>query len=119
MLSDGKLSRRSGRKRIIMADGLAKAHAAGLGWDAILDALAKEHYWQGLIDEGRYRTVTGLAEGLGMDRSYVGRFLRLTLLAPEIVEGILRGAGAGGLSLTRLVKDVPMLWVEQRKMFAS
>ena len=109
---------RSGRKRIVVPDGLVEDRSDGPARDAIVDVLAKAHYWQGLIDEGRYGTVTELAEGLGLDRSYVGRILRLTLLAPDIVVGILRGDGPGGLSLARLMKEVPMLWAEQRMLFA-
>jgi hypothetical protein len=90
------LARGSGRKGIIVPDGLAEDRSAGPARDALIDALARAHYWQGLIDEGRYRTVTELAEGLGMGRSYLGRVLRLTLLAPDIVEGIFRGAGVRG-----------------------
>jgi len=55
-----------------------------------------------LIDEGRYGTATELAGGLGLDRSYVGRMLRLTLLAPDIVERVILGTGTGELSLARL-----------------
>ena len=64
-------------------------------------------------------SITELAEALKLDRSYVGRILRLTLLAPDIIEAILRGAEPSGLSLARLTKEIPMLWEEQRKMFTS
>jgi len=114
-----KLKRRSGRKQIIVPDGLDDAEPIAPPQDALIDALARAHHWQQLIDEGRYGSITDLAEALNLDRSYVGRILRLTLLAPDIIEAILRGDEPSGLSLARLVKEVPMLWVEQRKMFAS
>ncbi len=50
-----------------------------------------------------------------MDRSYVGRVMRLALLAPDIVEAIVAGREPSGLSLERLVKKMPMVWEEQRK----
>ena len=50
-----------------------------------------------------------------MDRTYVGRVLRLTSLAPDIVEAILRGDEPNVLSLRKLQKDLPVCWEEQRE----
>ena len=52
-----------------------------------------------------------------MDRSYVSRIMRLTLLAPDIVEAIVEGREPSGLSLERLVKKMPVVWREQREEF--
>ena len=114
-----KLKRRSGRKQIIVPDGLGDDQPTAPPQDAIVDALARAHHWQELIDEGRYGSITELAEALKIDRSYVGRILRLTLLAPDIIEAILRGTEPSGLSLARLTKEMPMLWAEQRNLFTS
>ena len=112
-----KLKRRSGRKQIIVPDGLAYDEPTAPPQDAIVDALTRAHHWQHLIDEGHYSSITELAEALKLDRSYVGRLLRLTLLAPDIIEAILRGEEPSGLSLARLTKEIPMLWDEQREAF--
>ncbi len=40
--------------------------------------------------------------------------MRLALLAPDIVEAIVRGDEPSGLSLEQLTKGLPMLWSEQR-----
>jgi len=112
-----KLKRRSGRKQIIVPDGLSNDEPTAPPQDAIVDALARAHHWQQLIDEGHYSSITELSEALKLDRSYVGRILRLTLLAPDIIEAILRGTEPSGLSLARLTKEVPMLWTEQREKF--
>ena len=69
---------------------------------------------QELIDSGRYVSVTELAEALDVDRSYVGRIMRLALLAPDIVEAIVRGDEPSGLSLEQLIKGLPMQWATQR-----
>jgi len=47
--------------------------------------------WQRLVEEGRFESITDLAVALDVERSYVSRMLRLTLLAPDIVEAILAG----------------------------
>ena len=49
-----------------------------------------------------------------MDSSYVGHLLRLTLLAPDIIQAILRGEEPSGLSLEKL-KSIPLEWEEPRR----
>jgi len=43
------------------------------------------------------------------------RMLRLTSLAPDIIEAILRGKEPEGMSLEKLRKDLPVAWSEQRE----
>ncbi len=50
-----------------------------------------------------------------LDGSYDGRILRLTLLAPDIIQAIIDGREPSGLSLTTLTKPLPLEWEEQRK----
>ena len=112
------LKRRSGRKEIIVPEGLpGTERPKSPSQEPLVTALARAFHWQELIDSGRYGSITDLAEALGVDRSYVGRVIRLTLLAPDIVEAIVRGDEPSGLSLERLVKKMPMLWEEQRERF--
>ena len=42
--------------------------------------------------------------------TYVGRMLRLTSLAPDIIEAILHGDEPDGLSLEKLRKNLPVRW---------
>ena len=44
-----------------------------------------------MVDEGVYGNVGGPRPAKGVNATYVSRVLRLTLLAPEIVEAILDG----------------------------
>ena len=60
-----------------------------------------------------------LAKDVGCDRTYVGRMLRLTSLAPDIIEAILRGDEPNGLSLEKLRKHLPVRWDEQRGVSAN
>ena len=50
----------------------------------------------------------------GVAPSYVSRLLRLTLLAPEIVEAILDGRQPAELQLDDLLEGFPLEWVLQR-----
>jgi hypothetical protein len=48
-----------------------------------------------------------------VNATYVGRVLRLTLLAPEIVEAILDGRQPAELQLDDLLKGFPLGWDAQ------
>ncbi|MCB9833035.1 MAG: hypothetical protein H6807_11240 [Planctomycetes bacterium] len=110
-----RMKRHGSRKRIVVpgeeSDGRKPATAAQ---EPLVVALARGHHWRDLIESGQYGGVSQLAAGLGVDRSYVGRMIRLTLLAPDIVEAIIRGREPSGLSLARLVREGPLRWDEQR-----
>jgi hypothetical protein len=49
-----------------------------------------------------------------VDNTCVARILRLTLLAPDLIEAILEGTAPDGLSLEGLYR-LPMGWEEQRR----
>ena len=51
-----------------------------------------------------------------ISKSYVSRILRLTLLAPDIVEGIVAGKTDQSLMLERLERPLPATWQEQREL---
>ena len=61
-----------------------------------MTALARARRWQEMLDAGEVASVTELADGLDVDRSYASRILRLNLLAPDIVEAILAGRDPSG-----------------------
>jgi len=59
-----------------------------------------------------------LARDAGVDNSYLARMLRLTLLAPDIIEAILDGTEPDGLSLEKLYQ-MPVEWEEQRRVLKA
>ena len=69
-----------------------------------------------MLDEGRFASVRELAEAERVSLSYLSRVLRLTLLAPDIVERILDGCPA--LFLAELMQPFPVGWERQRTLFA-
>jgi ParB-like chromosome segregation protein Spo0J len=84
---------------------------------ALLKALARAHRWQRLLEEGRFGTQAELAEAERISRSYLCRVLRLTLLAPDVVERILDGRPTVGLA--QFLKPFPVEWEKQREQFSS
>ena len=81
--------------------------------------LAFAHWWKRLLESGRYGSLAELATAEKIDRSYLARTLRLTLLAPDIVEAILDGRQSRVLALPALLESVPSLWDEQRSSLAE
>ena len=57
----------------------------------LIEAITKAHRWQEQIESREYAGIEDLAQAVGVDPTYAGRILRLTSLAPDIVEAILRG----------------------------
>lgn len=115
------MKKRGGRKEIILPDGVAPANSPArkpMTQDALIIAIARAHRWKALLESGRYPSIDTLAAAVKLDRSYVGRILRLTLLAPDIIQTILQGAEPSGLSLEKLTKAFPDEWEEQRRHFA-
>ena len=67
-----------------------------------------------MLENGSHATIAEIAAAEKINESYVGRVLRMTLLAPDIVEAILNGRQPGGLQLDRLLRRLPVGWREQR-----
>ena len=60
-----------------------------------------------------HATLEDLARAKGVAPTYVSRVLRLTLLAPEIVEAILDGRQPAELQLDDLLEGFPLEWKGQ------
>ena len=63
-----------------------------------------------MLDQGVHATLEDLARSKGVNATYVSRALRLTLLAPEMVEAILDGRQPAGLQLDDLLERFPLEW---------
>lgn len=108
------LKRRSGRKEVIVLDGLQHSEDTGPDYhESLVIATSRAHRWKRLLDEGRYASIIEMAQALKIDRHHMARMLRLTLLAPGIIEAILSGNEPDGFSLNQLTSEIPMLWDEQ------
>jgi len=111
-----KIKKRGGRKGIILPEAFASDNPMRPSHqEALVIAIARAHRWQKLLDDGKFGSVSDLAREIGLDVSFAARLLRLTLLAPDIVEAILMGEEPSGLSLATLTKQLPIEWERQRK----
>ena len=79
----------------------------------MVKALARAFRWR-----GHGATLEDLARAKGVNATYVSRVLRLTLLAPDIVEAILDGRQPAELQLDDLLEAFPVEWEGQRAALA-
>jgi hypothetical protein len=100
-----------GRKSIV--SDLVRAPSQPRVENTLLKALARAHRWRRMIENGEYASISELAKAEGVNDSYVCRILRLTLLAPVIVNDILDVRHNSYLMLKRLMKPLPIKWNEQ------
>ena len=109
-----RIVRRGGRKAIALPDGAQNPRRPD---DALVKALARAFRWKRMLESGKFATIAELAERDGIAPSYLTRVLRLTLLAPDIVEAILDGRQGAEVTLARLMDGFPEEWERQRKSF--
>ena len=109
---------RGGRKEIILPPDAATTADVGPRSPLVV-ALARAYRWQRMLDSGEVKSLDKLASANGVDRSYVGRILRLAALAPDIVQAILADNEPTGLSLARLRDDIPIDWGDQHCLLAA
>lgn len=84
----------------------------------ILTALSRAFHWQRLLDEGRVASGSEIARREGLHPTTVNELLRLTLLSPTVVKGLLAGKQPRTLSLIWLKNhEVPASWDDQAALF--
>ena len=66
-----------------------------------------------MLESGAFATIAELAEREGIAPSYMSRFLRLTLLAPDIVEAIPDARRGPEVTLARVLEPFPVDWAAQ------
>jgi hypothetical protein len=112
-------TKRGGRKLVIFPDGISIVATTRPRVDnTMVKALARAFRWRRLLETGVHATAEEIAAAEKINASYVGRVLRLTLLAPEIVEAILDGRQLAGLTMAVLMRPFPSSWREQPPAFA-
>ena len=107
---------RGGRKLVIAPDGAPSWAKPRVRVDnTLIKALGRAFRWRKLLETGVYATVEEIAAAEKINTSYVSRVLRLTLLAPEIVEAILDGRQPAEITLAGLMRPFPVIWREQAR----
>jgi hypothetical protein len=71
-------------------------------------AIARAFRWRDMLESGEYATIREIAAAEKINETYVDRVLRLTLLAPDLIEAILDGRQPADLQLEELLRPFPV-----------
>jgi hypothetical protein len=85
-----------------------------------LIGLARAFHWQSLLDTGSMISGSEIARAEGLHHSTVNELLRLTLLAPRIIEMLMAGTQPRRINLMWFQRHpLPVCWNEQRAIIDS
>ena len=86
---------------------------------ALVRALGMAHHWQRLLDDGRFTSMTEIAQAEGLNPGRVSTIARLVHLAPDVVEACL--TDDSGIALEHLIRNgsLPLDWQQQRRMIQA
>jgi hypothetical protein len=109
--------KRGGRKLMLAPSGTEMSPLGNVHVDGTLvRALARAHRWKRMLEGGAYTSIADLAKAEKINQSYLCRVLRLTLLAPDIMERALNGTHSPEFTLEGAMKPLPMDWEDQRRL---
>lgn len=111
-----RVVKRGGRKEMQMPEGAAHPRRTD---SVLVKALARAFRWKRMLESGAFATIAELAERERIAPSYMTRVLRLTLLAPDIVEAILDGKQGPEMTLARVLEPFPIEWDGQSPSLCS
>lgn len=114
--------KRGGNKIVLAPDGAVHDvnHAIRQRIDsALVKAIARAFRWREMLENGACATIGEIALKEQINESYVARILRLTLLAPSIIEAIVHGRHNPSLTLPHLIRPFSPIWHAQSKAFGT
>ena len=105
--------RRNGRQMIKTTNQKSDSQNSAEVDNHLILAIARAFQWQGELESGEHGSLEEFAQAKKVDRSYAGRILKLTSLAPQIIQKIVDGEAPDGISLRNLRRGIPVLWKDQ------
>lgn len=110
---------RPGRKTVVTPITNGVAPVTTRADPTLVKALARGFRYQRMLDEGRYASISEMAEAERIERGYLGSLLRLTLLAPDLVTNALDGRHMRSVTLATLLEPFPLCWRSQGELFGN
>ena len=111
-----RVVKRGGRKEVQLPDTGPHPRSTE---NTLLKALGRAFRWKRMLESGAFVTIGELAAHEQIAPSYMTRVLRLTLLAPDLVEAILDGSNGPQVTLARMLAPFPVDWQQQREHFGA
>lgn len=101
-----RLVKRGGRKEMQLPPGAPSPETNS----TLVKALGRAFRWKRMLEAGEFSTINDLALHESIAPSYLTRVLRLTLLAPDMIEAILDGTQGAEVTLAALMEPFPEIW---------
>lgn len=105
-----RIVKRGGRKEMQLLNGPSGQSKTD---NTLVKALARPFRCKRMLESGGFANIAELAEREGIAPTYMARVLRLSLLAPQVVDAILSGEQPSQLTLAKLMKPFSLHWVDQ------
>lgn len=109
-----RIVKRGGRKEMQMPECATQPRRTD---NTLVKALARAFRWKRMLEAGEFASISELAEREGIAFTYMARLMRLSLLAPEIVDAIMEGRQPESVTLANMMDPFPLDWKEQRMRF--
>jgi hypothetical protein len=106
--------RTDGARIIVAADHPSPSDASAA---ALAKSLVRGYHWRQQLMSGYARSIAAIAQDNGIAARYVSRLVRLSLLAPDVIEAILAHRISADVTLETLPYILPHDWDEQRQVF--
>ncbi len=118
LVAHARLRRCGGEVRLVLPAGPTEGPTERTV-PSLIKAVARAHDWYERLVNGEMADQRSIARRTRLDERYVSRIFQCAFLAPEIVEAIVEGKQAPGLTLEKLRDPVSLAWAEQHKQFRS
>jgi hypothetical protein len=123
-MKDGKLEtfvpltlRRRGARRVIQHPVVEEREAHD---STLIEGMGRAFHWQHLLDTGEFKSGSDIARAEKLHQSVVNELMRLTLLAPDIVELLMAGRQPRRMSMIWFMRNsLPVNWQTQREIVRS
>ncbi|WNM63157.1 hypothetical protein [Candidatus Nitrospira neomarina] len=109
------MTRRGGRTELRLNGAPVRTHVQPHA--GFVAAVGRVLQWKDELLAGKVSTVQALAQREGLTRRYVMRVLRLSFLAPDLIDAILMGQQPPAFTLEPFRRPIPLEWAAQRKFF--
>ena len=111
-----RIVKRGGRKEMVLPPAATARRNMD---DTLVKALARAFRWKRMLDSGEFSTIGELAQRERIAAPYLARVMRLSSLAPDIVDAILNGRQPQGMTMESLRVQLPDDWECQRILVSA